>query len=302
MYISFYFNQACIVVMANPEHIAKLKEGVEAWNKWREENRKIVHDLIGAKLSEAKLSGANVIQANLSEADLIEADLRDAQFYETVIANVDLSKVAGLEEISHYGPSIIDHRTLANSGELPDVFLRGIGLPDNFIEYIPSLFGSGVAIQLYSCFISHSTKDEAFARRLYADLQAEGVRCWYAPEEMKGGAKLHTQINEAIRLHDKLVLILSEHSMNSDWVTHEIRRTRKHEKAEGKQKLFPISITPFENIEAWELFAPETVTDLADEIRGYFIPDFSNWKQDHDSYQKAFGQLLKGLRQDEGNH
>ena len=250
----------------------------------------------------ADLRDANLVEANLSRADLRGADLFGARFYETVIANVDLSNVEGLKKISHRGPSIIDHRTLAKSGDLPDVFLRGIGLPDNFIEYIPSLFGSGVAIQLYSCFISHSTKDEAFARRLYADLQAEGVRCWYAPEEMKGGAKLHTQINEAIRLHDKLVLILSEHSMNSDWVTHEVRRTRKHEKAEGKQKLFPISITPYENIEAWELFAPETVTDLADEIRSYFIPDFSSWKQDHDSYQKAFGQLLKGLRQDEGNH
>ena len=91
------------------------------------------------------------------------------------------------------------------------------------------------------------------------------------------------------RLHDKLVLILSEHSMNSDWVTHEIRRTRKHEKAEGKQKLFPISITPYENIEAWELFAPETVTDLADEIRSYFIPDFLQM-------EAGPRQLSKGIR------
>ena len=169
----------------------------------------------------------------MSRAGLRGADLSKVKMLETIMVNVDLSKTKGLEDINHHGPSIIDHRTLALSGELPDVFLRGVGLPDNFIEYIPSLFGSSLAIQLYSCFISHSTKDAEFARRLYADLQAEGVRCWYAPEEMKGGSKLHTQINEAIKLHDKLVLILSEQSMNSDWVTHEIRRTRKHEKAEG---------------------------------------------------------------------
>ena len=39
--------------MANPEHLAKLKEGVEVWNQWREENRGEVVDL-----READLSGA----------------------------------------------------------------------------------------------------------------------------------------------------------------------------------------------------------------------------------------------------
>ena len=38
-----------------------------------------------------------------------------------------------------------------------------------------------------------------------------------------------------------------------------------------------------------------TGMDLAEEIREYFIPDFSNWK-DHDSYQKAFEQLVKDLK------
>ena len=31
------------------------------------------------------------------------------------------------------------------------------------------------------------------------------------------------------------------------------------------------------------------------EVRGYFIPDFSNWK-DHDSFAAAFDKLLKDLR------
>ncbi len=76
----------------------------------------------------------------------------------------------------------------------------------------------GRPIEFYSCFISYSTKDQEFAERLHADLQAKGVRCWFAPHDMKGGRKLHEQIDEAIRLHDKLLLILSEHSMSSNWV------------------------------------------------------------------------------------
>src|SRR6202035_3144656 len=76
--------------------------------------------------------------------------------------------------------STIDHRTLQKSGPLPFSFLRGVGLPDRLIDYLPSLLAQ--AIQHYSCFISYSTKDEEFARRLHADLQDKGVRCWFSPE------------------------------------------------------------------------------------------------------------------------
>src|SRR5689334_4754005 len=96
--------------------------------------------------------------------------------------------------------------------QIPDVFLRGAGVPDGFIAYVGALVGQ--AIEFYSCFISYSTKDQLFAERLHADLQAKGVRCWFAPHKMSGGKKLHEQIDEAIRLYDRLLLILSENSMN----------------------------------------------------------------------------------------
>ena len=34
--------------MANPEHLAKLKQGVDAWNQWRKENPDTKVDLSGA--------------------------------------------------------------------------------------------------------------------------------------------------------------------------------------------------------------------------------------------------------------
>src|SRR5215831_15834638 len=48
-----------------------------------------------------------------------------------------------------------------------------------------------------------------FAGRLHADLQSKGVRFWFAPHDVQGGGTLHEQIDEAIRLYDKLLLILS---------------------------------------------------------------------------------------------
>jgi uncharacterized protein YjbI with pentapeptide repeats len=55
--------------MANPEHLAKLKEGVEAWNKWRKDNPEIKRDLTEADLAEANLEGANFTGAGNLEVE-----------------------------------------------------------------------------------------------------------------------------------------------------------------------------------------------------------------------------------------
>ena len=52
---------------------------------------------------------------------------------------------------------------------------------------------------------------------------------------------------------------------------------------------------PFNRIKDWKLFDADRGLDSAREIREYFIPDFSNWK-DHDSYTRAFERLLRDLK------
>jgi TIR domain len=199
----------------------------------------------------------------------------------------------GLETCNHYGPSILDPRTLANSGPLPLVFLRGCGLPEALIEYLPSLLGE--TIQFYSCFISYSSADEAFCRRLHARLQDAGLRVWFAPHNIHGGQKLHEQIDDAIRVYDKLLLVLSPHSMQSQWVEFEIRRARRREVAEQRRLLFPVRLVDFEAIKAWECFDADTAKDLATEIREYYIPDFTTWK-DHDAFEATIARLLRDLK------
>jgi len=171
--------------------------------------------------------------------------------------------------------------------------LRGAGVPDNFIEYLGYL--TGKALEFYSCFISYSTKDQEFAARLHADLQDNGVRCWFAPHDIQAGKKIHEQIDEAIRRYERLLLILSPNSMNSEWVKTEIRKARKRERTEKKRVLFPVRLVSFDAIRDWELFDADEGKDLAVEIREYFIPDFSNWKN-HDSYAKGFQNLLRDLK------
>jgi uncharacterized protein YjbI with pentapeptide repeats len=200
--------------MVNREHLRLLRQSVEAWNAWREQNEGIRPDLGGADLSGADLSRADLSRAILGGADLSRADLsrailggadlsganlRDADLhganlrrvnlgganlrgaylshvllYETVFSNTNLTAVVGLETCHHAGPSTLDHRTLAQSGSLPLAFLRGCGLPDVLIDYLPSLLNE--PFQFYSCFISYASRDQTFAERLYADLQNKDQR------------------------------------------------------------------------------------------------------------------------------
>jgi hypothetical protein len=302
--------------MANPEHLEILKQGVEAWNKYTLEGRKQFPDFSGANLrggylsrvnfnlanlSGADLTGARLIDSDLSNAILIDADCTDAEldganllytnleganftranlmfasfvdadltsacfseamFYETRLINVDLSGVKGLETAKHEFRSSIDIATMQSM--------------------------TTQSIQFYSCFISYSSKDRDFAERIYTDLQNKGVRCWFAPEDLKIGDKIRDRIDESIRLRDKLLLILSESSIESDWVEHEVESAFEEERLGGRTILFPIRLDDavMDSNKAWAALIRRT----------RHIGDFTLWK-DHDSYQKAFDRLLRDLK------
>ena len=58
---------------------------------------------------------------------------------------------------------------------------------------------------------------------------------------------------------------------------------------------FPFASRLSKLSETPECFDADTGKDSAREIREYFIPDFSNWK-DHDSCQRAFQRLVSDLK------
>jgi hypothetical protein len=253
-------------------------------------------NLSGADLSGADLSGADLEGAFLRAAKLSGADLSDAECWGTVFAFVDLSVVRGLDSVIHTGPSTIGTETLfLSAGKIPEEFLRGCGVPDALIKYLPALIGSMEPIQFYSCFISHSSKDQAFADRLHSRMVQEKLRVWYAPEDMRGGRKSVEQIDQAIRVHDKLLLVLSTASMASDWVMHELRRALEREKREKRQVLFPIGLAPWKDIKTWTAFNSDLGADLAERVREYHIPSFARWKN-QDDFEEAFADLLRDLR------
>ena len=78
--------------MANPEHLTRLKKGVEAWNKWWKDKPKIRRDLTEANLTEANLTEANLRKADLGYASLTGAVLERADLKEANLFGVNLRK------------------------------------------------------------------------------------------------------------------------------------------------------------------------------------------------------------------
>lgn len=240
-----------------------------------------------ANLSYANLSGAALINTAFLSASLKDVDFSYATFAYVVFSGIDLREAKNLESIKHVGPSSIGIDTIYKSaGNIPKKFLRGCGVPDDFITYVRSL--TAKAIEFYSCFISYSNKDDEFAKRLYNDLQSEGVRCWFASEDLRIGDKFRVRIDESIRLYDKLVLVLSKNSVSSEWVGDEVEAALEKEAAQGgKVVLFPLRLDDavMEIKSGW----PAKVR------RTRHIGDFSDWKN-HDSYKKAFDRLMRDLK------
>lgn len=273
-------------------------------------------DLTDAQLEKAIFTRTNLFGANLSGvrlwetvfngADLNKAYLGAASLDHTMFVGIDLGQTYGLEDVVHRASSVLNSETIRLSkGKIPLVFLRGCGFGDIDIEFtklaIPGLdpeqvtditykihqlyLGGGV--QYYSCFISYNSKDEEFAEFLHDDLQNNGVRCWFAPEDMKIGDQIRPRIDQEIRLRDKLLVILSENSVRSEWVGDEVEAALEEESKSNRLVLFPIRLDDT---------VMSTRDDWAAKIkRRRHIGDFSNWK-DKASYQKAFERLLRDLK------
>jgi hypothetical protein len=244
-----------------------------------------------ARLRNANLEGANLEGCDLGLAEFSETNLEKAIFnktrcYATIFSDVDLSKAIGLDTVRHDGPSTIGIDTFFRSkGSIPMNFLQGAGVPESLIKFARSL--SAKPINFYSCFISYSSKDEDFAARLHNDLRVEGVRCWFAPEDLKMGDKLHEAIDGAIQRHDKLLLVLSEYSIESAWVEREVRAALKQEAEQKSLVLFPVRLDDA---------VTETTQQWAYNLRRTRnIGDFRNWREPN-SYQKTFNRLLRDLK------
>jgi len=103
---------------------------------------------------------------------------------------------------------------------------------------------------------------------------------------MRIGSRIAAQIDEAIRVHDKLLLILSKASVNSDWVEHEVEMALEREKREHRSVLFPLMLD--------DAAIKSRVVWARHVRRSRHIADFTQWKQSK-GYEKAISRLARDL-------
>ena len=261
--------------------------------------------LTGADLRDADLSRANLSHANLRYANLGDVNLSASHLQLTVLVDVDLSTAKGLSDVVHEGPSHIDHATLSLCGwQLPEKFLRGCGLapwevtharmydlaitPAQFADLQVKAFDQRMTGPLYlgGIFISYSRDDCKFVDKIYKRLQDDGANVWLDRHDMLAG-DLQRQVGRAIRLNDIVLLVLSESSVESDWVEHELEQARQKEKEEGRDVLCPVALD-----DAWE---EKTTGDvLWRQLKKKNILDFSKWKTK--AFEEPFAKLVNGIK------
>ncbi len=258
-----------------------------------------------AILSGARLTGANLYGANLIGASCAEADFEGAMCWDTFFVAVDLSRAKSLAQCVHRGPSVVDKRTLSMSGSLPERFLRGCGFSSWEIS-LAQLYSTGLVdgeiseilraaqaarlengVQQSSVFISYSQMDMDFVDKIGARLYDEGVIFWRDVHDATAGP-LEQIVKRAIELHPIVLLVLSTHSNQSDWVEFEAKQAREMEKRLNRHVLCPIALD-----DTWKRSAWSQV--LRNQIEKYNILDFSSWR-DAPTFEMQFAKLLTGIR------
>jgi hypothetical protein len=345
--------------MANPDHIKIIRQGVEIWNRWRNENPSKVPDLSEAHLNfesldganfcrtnlkKAKLIGASLIKANLndtylrradltiakliqveahnanfdranmSEADLTEGVFNGASFRstnlsggklhkavfirssmaKTILSNIDLRNTMGLETITHFGPSSIGIDTMLKSeSKISELFLRGCGIPEVFMNYTQSF--KTIPIEYYSCFISYNHQDKLFAKRLHDLLQKRGIRCWLDDHQILPGDDIYEQVDRGIRNWDKVLLCCSRYSLTSWWVDNEVSTAfNKEQQLMKKRKKKVLTLIPL-NLDGY-MFSDKWDCGKRQQIKERLAADFIGWETDNDKFEEQFELVVKALQ------
>jgi hypothetical protein len=165
----------------------------------------------------------------------------------------------------------------------PDALDPAITMIRNAITHRPS---SPTPVEYYSCFLSHSAQDKDFVSQLSSDLQEAGVNCWLDSQQLRVGDSLIETIQEGISRMDRVLLVLSQAGLSSQWMRREINVALQREVRGDRTLLFPLTIDDAVFQTSEPVFARL--------VSAKHIADFSKW-HDREAYHRAFSRLVRDL-------
>ena len=243
---------------------------------------------MGSDLSSANFSHARICNSSFIDCDLNGADFSHAWIKSSAFANVDLSGVKGLETVRFCGPSSLGIDSIyKSSGFIPTAFMRGCGVPEDFVQQVPSMvFSSALLDAVYIC---HHPLDRVFAEKLFGDLQARGIRCWLLPgDDDKSPMTKSAQFEDMAGLRDRLLVVCSRSSLIDKTVLREMNHALFAE-IQDKRKIL-CCITRDDYMQGdWS--HPRKADVIAKTVS-----DFRHWEKP-ESYERALGKVLIVLRE-----
>jgi hypothetical protein len=221
--------------------------------------------------------------------------------------------VEGLEAIEHLGLSTVGVDALARSrGRIPEAFLRGCGLtpwevlaanlyrpeltPPELKDLQGLIFNAWTEgrSMINGCFISYSWRDATFVDTLCDHLHKGGISTWLDRHDMLAGP-MQDQVWREIQRHHVVIIVLSEASVESDWVENELDMARQKEKAERRTVLCPIALDDAWKAKVAAAASPgDPFRGLWRTLTGKLIMDFSGWETG--AFEGSFEKLLQGLK------
>jgi hypothetical protein len=112
-------------------------------------------------------------------------------------------------------------------------------------------------------FISHSSKDKGFVRKLAADLVANGIKVWIDEQRILVGDSIPEKIAQGLADSDFFLIVVSQNSVESPWVKKELNSALVHEIERRKVAVLPVKLD--------EAKVPESINDkLYADFRGSY--------------------------------
>lgn len=139
-------------------------------------------------------------------------------------------------------------------------------------------------ISLDKIFISHSSIDKPFVRKLARRLQADGYRLWIDETELIPGDSLPNKVSQALSSSRVVLVVVSAVAIRSKWFTFEINKATER-MIQGECRLIPLVIEK---------------TKLPPEVQGILYADFTKsftlgYRSVATALQYEAAQLAKNL-------
>lgn len=123
-------------------------------------------------------------------------------------------------------------------------------------------------------FISHSSKDKPFVRKLATDIEKLKISVWLDEKKIKPGDSIPTAIGKGLKDSDFVIVVLSHNSTGSNWFNFECDIALMNSIANPDKKTIPILLD--------DCLIPEILKGLA-------YADFrSNYRQNLKNLLRAF--------------